>query len=518
MAAATTRAKAKPVKTATVATKKKVSALAEKLIEDAKVPAKRGANKAAAAKVEAPPKSREDMVDEILEMMGVTAMIDEVEEHFNIVQGVSDLEILREGRVSTGMLCTDLMLAGGIYPGGWYNFSGPEGSGKSTNLMSWLGSICLAGVPMSFWWDYENTGAEDYIVNMLEAQGIKISMKRMFGVKDDKGNYVVPPRVRYYNESSGEKFYKVMSSILKKLPDKVHINGEWYLLYDRTKENMSKFKGKYTVYKGKLRMKSPNGGMMQCLILLDSIASMTTEEDEGEDGDGSRGMALDARMHSKHIKKVWGRLRKKMATVVSINQIRQNPGMRMGNPNYEPGGMAIKHATGARIMQTPRACPDFISATGATMEEPSVGASGTDTYRFINMKAIKNKYGVDNLEIWQRLWISDASGKGRGFDPVWDTWYYLRMTGQLSGNMKTFTLHADSKSIPELDLTWEDLKQLVLFKGKSRKELTAEWEVKDFDIREVLAAQISSGRGLELYFNHLSGAGLDEEEEEVEDE
>ena len=58
--------------------------------------------------------------------------------------------------VHTGMLMLDLVLGGGIAPGGMYTFVGPEGSCKSTATQT----IMLYGagmVPMVRQWDYEGS-------------------------------------------------------------------------------------------------------------------------------------------------------------------------------------------------------------------------------------------------------------------------------------------------------------------------------------------------------------------------
>lgn len=469
--------------------------------KEVKKPAKKVAEKKPAKKTKQP-KLLDDTMLQTLELMNAEAIIEEVETHNKVTRGSTDLTILAEARVSTGLLMTDIMLAGGIYPGGWYTVAGGEGSGKSTHLMSWLGSLAQSPIPLLSVWDYEGTMTPDYIQNILRTQGHDVDVNSLFGVKGIDGEWIVPPRMYYYNETEGEKFYKTMSSILARLPDKINLDGTWYLAFDNSKENMSRLKGRYRKHRGKLLIESPNGAAMQAIILLDSYPAMTPESDA--DDDGSNALAQDARMHSKHAKKVWSKLKKKMATVIGVNQLRVNPGVRFGNPNYEPGGAMLKHVSSARIQQFARSIPEHLPGKGPTLEEDSVTCDGgTDTYRYICMRAVKNKLGIDGLEIWHKLWISDADGQGNGYCPVFDTMQYLEKTGQMVKGKKTFDIIMTDGTVIE-GMTYMDMKSLLLLRGADFKALLKEWEIKDPKIREKCFKQMASGEGQKLFFAHKS--------------
>lgn len=243
-----------------------------------------------------------------------------------------------------------------------------------------------------------NSTTPDYIQNILEAQGSNIDVRHIFGMRHPElqDKWIIPPRMRYYAESEGERFYIAMGQMLKALPDKVCVNGDWYLGFERTKQNISKYKGKYDAKLsskfGKLMVPSPNGGAIQALIILDSFPAMTPADDD--EGEGTKGLALDARMHSKHYKKVRSKLKRKNATLVGVNQIRLNPGARFGNPEYEPCGMAIKHAciTGSTLLNTSNG---LITARDAFENAPSKAASIKGSERL----ALFSKMGVSR--IWE---------------------------------------------------------------------------------------------------------------------
>lgn len=361
-----------------------------------------------------------------------------------------------------------------------------------------------------------NSSSPDYIETIANsiAQGQKVDCQHLFGVKDNKGKYVIQPRIMLTSENSLETFYKSMSTLLKKLPDKIYYEGDWWLLFDNTKENISRFKGqnntKVGSVFGKVAIKSIDGGTPQALILLDSIPLLVTDSDDSEDGDNS--LAVDARGHSKHLKKLRGKLKRKHATVIAINQLRS--GIPIGGKpamDYEPGGNAVKYASDVRIRLTARAVPH---ASGALEEEDSVQfPKGVDTYRYIAMKGHKNKYGTPYLETWFRLWQSDPKGKGHGFCIVYDTYQYLKVTGQMEGSLgRKMTI-----TMPDLTisgLTWLDFKAIILFENdkKKLKEICKDLKIeKNPRLRERCFKQMKSGKGMELYFAHMHG--LDEEDD-----
>ena len=92
----------------------------------------------------------------------------------------------------------------------------------------------------------EGTSTDEYIQNiahnMLQnlSQDNPLDMREVFGKKDEStGKYIVEPRVRYYPENSLQMIWKSMAAMLRRLPDKVYEDGEWWLLFMNTKPNMA---------------------------------------------------------------------------------------------------------------------------------------------------------------------------------------------------------------------------------------------------------------------------------------
>lgn len=249
-------------------------------------------------------------------------------------------------RVSTGQLALDMYLNGGIVPGGWYTFSGGEQSCKSTFTMSVMASVIRTNFQgLALVHDYEGSTDADYVSNQLECFGVKIDAKTIFGVRDEEsGAWIIRPRIRYYSPTSGEAYFNYMGMLRRTLPDKVvEKDGTAYYLFENTKENAKKLKGKYDVKwfskNNQFKIKAPDG-QMQVLSIIDSYPAMLPESQDQDDPSGA--MAVQARMFSDGIKRFRGGMRRKMITVVGVNQLRQKPACMFGDPAYEPCGDALK--------------------------------------------------------------------------------------------------------------------------------------------------------------------------------
>ena len=255
----------------------------------------------------------------VMRLLDAASAVETAQKKFKLAGATMDIEARRSTAVSTGMLMTDLILNGGIYPGGWYTFFGPEGSSKSTQINTAMISMFYSSVPILAYFDAEGSSSPDYLESIAKASNVNrsIDIKKVFGVKDPKsGKWAVEPRIWYYPESSLEGIWNSIASILRKLPDKMYIDGTWWLLFDRTKENISRFKGKGNTkigdQYGKIAIPALDGGTAQALFIIDSFANMISDSDDDDDGNNSLG--LEARGHSKHAKKVKGRLKRKHAT------------------------------------------------------------------------------------------------------------------------------------------------------------------------------------------------------------
>ena len=250
-------------------------------------------------------------------------------------------------RLSTGLVALDMYLDGGLIPGGWYTTAGPEQSAKSTLTMT-LVAACIKqkfnGVGALF--DYEGSSDEDYIVNMMKNFGItNADRSKIFGVQDpETGKYIVNGVFRYYDPTNGEAFFQYMQMLRRRLPDKtVTEKGEAYYVFEHTVKNKKMLAGQYDMdflrTQNLLRVPAADTSM-QSLTVVDSYPAMLPDQQDDDDPSGA--MALQARMFSDGIKRFRGGMRRKMMTILGVNQLRERPAQQHGDPNYEPCGNALK--------------------------------------------------------------------------------------------------------------------------------------------------------------------------------
>jgi recombination protein RecA len=237
-----------------------------------------------------------------------------------------------ERRVSTGMLVLDILTGRGLSGGGWYTLFGAEQSAKSTTAMTMNTSFLNSNVPILQYWDYEGSTEPNYVENIMQAQGIKVPVEQLFGLRNpETGQWIIKPRVRLYQETVAERFFDAIAKLLRSLPDKVKMGDDYFFIYPNSKEMQSILKGQYdTGYlsrANKLRVPAPNS-LPQALVTLDSYVAMLPEDQDDDDPSGA--MALQARMFSEQIKRVKGRMRRKMVTVVGMNQLRLRPAKMFG--------------------------------------------------------------------------------------------------------------------------------------------------------------------------------------------
>ncbi|QYW05601.1 hypothetical protein pEaSNUABM25_00245 [Erwinia phage pEa_SNUABM_25] len=288
----------------------------------------------------------DDIGGTVVELFSLGSYMDDVLDAIEKKTKVSSADAARHApRISTGVLALDMYLDGGIVPGGWYTFSGGEQSCKSTMTMSIMASLIrlkYSGISVVF--DYEGSTDADYVAGQLKTFGVKVDPKTIFGVRDEEGGWIIKPTIRYYAPDNGERFFDYMSMLRRRLPDKiVEKDGSAYYLFENTKENSKKLAGKYDKKwfsrNNQFKVPAPDGHM-QAAVIVDSYPAMLP--DQVDDDDGSKAMALQARMFSDGIKRFRGGMRRKMMTIVGVNQLRQKPAVMFGSPEYEPGGDALK--------------------------------------------------------------------------------------------------------------------------------------------------------------------------------
>jgi hypothetical protein len=118
------------------------------------------------------------------------------------------------------------------------------------------------------------------------------------------------------------------------------------------------------------------------------------------------------------------------------------------------------------------------------------------------MKTIKNKRGTPYLEAWQRVWVSDSGGQAHGFDPVWDTFSFLRQTGQVTGGMNKMKVPMLST---KRSYSWDEFKRLLLTEKVDRPKMLKKLGLReDPKLRDKCFKQIQSGEAMKLMFDTIS--------------
>lgn len=326
------------------------------------------------------------------------------------------------GTISSGSLCMDLLTGGGIPPGKVVDFYGEEGAGKSTFTYHCVGNAMRESTPgagdaiPTFFFDHE-AGADG---KYLGAVGVKIRLAD--GTKN--------PLFNYHQPTTGESTYRFMNRLLDKLPD--------YTSGDEGRPRAS------------------------VLFVIDSLAAMLPEDINN--ADDKNPMANHAKLHGEGFQMIKAKLGRKNCTLLATNQTRLKPGVMYGNPEYEPGGQAVKYYPDLKVR---------IQGVGKPWTERG------RQMKYINVRTIKNKQFVPFLELKETIAIAHGHGVERGYDSLG----YLKMTNQVTdGTWYKLNLPGTP---------WHD--------QNMRKEAFMELCHKNV-FRSYLRSQIDSGEAFDLYF------------------
>lgn len=456
--------------------------------------------------------------------------IDKIEKHHGLeTSSIEDTEPM-----STGMLSHDLMLGGGIRPC-WYTSLGAEQSAKTTTVLTIMASAVKHAIGLIHHSDYEGSTASagPYLRSIFKGAGLSLSVPQIFGKKDAKGGWEIKPRVRYRASSALEDFFDYMHAVLSEMPDKRKISGKWWLVYEDTKANKAKFSQYSDSDMGKRYGKGiyvpAKDGNLQAIFFVDSYPAMLPAEQDKEEANNS--LALQARAFSKHLPRVKGRMAKKMVAVIGINQLRDVPMAMYGPKESEPGGNALKLYSDARMQHTKRslsAAPfKAIAGKDYNEAEPSVQVKGGfDRYFYVHLKMKKNKISNPGRQSFMRVWVEDATGEARGLDPVFDTIYYLKMTGQISGGQmkggqrKGFKLNLHGLGPAKHEATWHQIKQWILGEKKTKEGASQYFGYKPMDLRAFCFKQMRTGVSDALYTetkNAIKAEGSESEDGDGDD-
>lgn len=447
-----------------------------------------------------------------------------------------------DNSITSGSLSIDLTTGGGWAPGRWCTIYGPEASGKSTEVYAAIGSAIDCNIPV-FLFDHEASTDPAYMARILGRK-----LEDVMGSKNEQGQYKTPPLLRYYQPDTGEQTFRFMHRILKRMPDKTRIKDQWYIVYRMPETGKTAYKknidakvaaGKLAPYDEK-KFKETNrfyipvdNGLPQAIFFVDSFIAMLPEA--RDDDDQKSAMAKVARMFSDNANLVKTGMGRKAVTLVGTNQVRLRP-MAMGNPEYEPGGETIKFFSDLRL----RVGSVAPSTAGGQKEEPCWDGRGHDCYRYIKTMTYKNKMFSPFREAVLRICYETKGESGYGLDPMWDTWQYLRLTGQVTGAGR-YKINVPG---PWNDRRWTWLEMKELIFNKDLREMALKWDfggkefadahkllelkqpdkptkeqkerrkaagalvnsvLKQIDLREACRKQLKEGTAFRLYFDSRSG-------------
>ena len=280
--------------------------------------------------------------------------------------------------ISSGYLTLDLTLGGGWAGGRFIMLAGPEGGGKSTVSICGMREAIKMGAYTSHF-DYEG-GTDTHYAGKL---GLRTDWKKEQDAKQ-------PVLYRVFHLDTGEEAFNFMHRLLKTLPD------------------------------------AAPGSKIPVMFVLESLPSMLPKAIDENDEAG--GMAIQARMFSAEIKKIKTLVTKKNAILMGINQLREKPGPSFGDPSYEPCGIAPRQFSDVRLRLSTRSAPKPWG--GRVVTEECWDGNGVDTYRHTLVTTVKNKLAGISRDCWLRFTLTDRGHPGSGIDRVFDTYEYLRLTGQ----------------------------------------------------------------------------------------
>jgi len=327
------------------------------------------------------------------------------------------------GTLSFGSLVLDLITGGGAPPGKWTDVFGPESSGKSTIIYNMIVSAQKAGIPVLFY-DHEAGSDPIYMRNL----GVDF--------QNTDGFY-------YFQPDNGSDTYRHINRIIRDLPEFEQKEGE-------------------------------SRPLPSMLILLDSLDAMVSGDLVDNPDNNQRGR--QAAMHGEGMRMIKGALGKKNVSVVSTNQLKMAPGVMFGNPEYEPGGQAVKFYPDLKIR---------VNAVG------KVSTARGGALRYVNIRTIKNKQFCPFRVVSDKENTAPALSFGKGFDRGADTIAYMILTDQLKKRGHKYSL--DLVNCPEhLGVLCES----AFAKDDLIMLLTAQ-EVQDF-----CRGQIESDIAFKLYFAH----------------
>lgn len=314
--------------------------------------------------------------------------------------------------VSTGSLCLDKILGGGIPGSRIVGISGQERSGK-TLLATQIGANQVSERRFLNYMDAE--GSTDPI--FLAARGIDFDKYR--GARN-KANELKPGEVDYvnfYQPSTVEQIANYIHTVCSVLPD------------------------------------NRNPDKPFCIYVLDSVVALITDDIDENIIDANK-MAMHAKAYATYLPVINSDLVKSGSTLIYTNQLRQKPmATKWENPTYEPAGDALKFFASVRLMLNPakpklgdkdhpflekEVIPGVAPREGGVWEESHIDRQGNilglDRYVYTGIKTIKNKIFTPFQKCWMRIQFEENGFTGHGLDPVFDIFTFLMDEGYIAAS------------------------------------------------------------------------------------
>lgn len=166
---------------------------------------------------------------------------------------------------------------------------------------------------------------------------------------------------------------------------------------------------------------------------------------------------------------------------------------------------------------------------GQIEEEPCWDGIGVDKYRYIKICTRKNKCFSPFRESLMRIWMEEKGDTGRGLDPVFDTFQYLKETGQVfeegRGTKKVLRLLIPGMWTQRA-WTYKEFKELVL--NPNRVDVYVKFRLNDpkvgtvensadpeiqaictalLDLRAACKRQLKDNTAFDLYFKTICNGG-----------
>jgi hypothetical protein len=135
--------------------------------------------------------------------------------------------------------------------------------------------------------------------------------------------------------------------------------------------------------------------------------------------------------------------------------------------------------------------PGYPGKSGINVE-PCWDGKGNDRYTFSKLDCEKSKDFSPHRHCWIRWWFESNGREGPGIDPVFDTFQFLKMTGQIHKPVGTSKYSILMEGF-EQSVDWKGFKALVLDPENGGT------------LREACWTQLREGNAFERFFDTPQG-------------